>query len=209
MKKKKKEIEDIAFDIQLQRKERSYAFGEARSAGALAFHQELTLDAGFTTNSPLINTLTLIDTPVTSVKESEGQLSNKSLKTENGNDEVISIRNLVVQFENLKSSEVVEQHGKITLTEYTSISNGQVNIINLETLKKWVASQEFISLDKIHGSDKIDFVNFDVSLIDGKTASVNYSIFQSNTIAQSAIIAVKDTDNIWKVAVHCQHPVTI
>jgi hypothetical protein len=189
MKKNKQTIEDVSFDIQIERKERSYAFGEAR-AGGRATMRALSTSAATDKISAAAN-----------IKKTAGRLESLS---SGGNDG--DIKQVISQYENAGPEDVLDQHGKITLDNYTIVTNGEADSVSYDDTKQWVNSKEYKEICKMHPKDKVELQNLNVSYTDDNTAAVNYSIKENDMTANCSAVVVKN-GGAWKIAVYCQHPV--
>lgn len=189
MKKNKQTIEDVSFDIQIERKERSYAFGEARAGGR---NTMAALSKSIATDRL---------TAAANIRKTAGRLESLSTGGDDGD-----IKDVISQYENASPEDVLDQHGKITLDNYTIVTNGEADSVSYEDTKKWVNSSEYKELCKMHPKDKVQFVNYNVAYTDDNTATVNYSIKENDMVANCSAVVVKN-DGAWKIAVYCQHPV--
>lgn len=176
-----KEPQNEALDFELERTERSYAFGEPRVGSVLFADRASTADVSRT-----------------SVRR---RLQDVALDVE----EKFAIRKLIETFEQLKPGEVVENHGRLTLEEYVSVAGGELLHVDRETVKEWIDSALYKKLSDPDATPA-EIIELDVVMIDERTASCSYSIVQSGQTASSAAIVTKGDDG-WKIAVHCQHPV--
>ncbi|MEW8288250.1 MAG: hypothetical protein AB2697_19905 [Candidatus Thiodiazotropha endolucinida] len=176
-----KRFQNEALEFDLERTERSYAFGEPR-VGAVLF--------GDRAQEP--------DISRTSVRR---RLEDVAVDVE----EKFAIRKIIEEFEQLHPDEVLDHHGKLTLETYTAVASGAVMQVDSESIKEWVASPLFKKLAD-RDAKPAEVIELDIVLTDERTASATYSIVQSGQTASSAAILVKGDDG-WRIAVHCQHPV--
>lgn len=188
MKKNKQTIEDVSFDIQIERKERSYSFGEARAGGRNTM-AALSKSAATDRVSAAAN-----------IRKTAGRLESLS-----GGDDG-DIKQCISKYENAGPGDVLDQHGKVTLDNYTIVTNGEADSVSYDDTKQWVNSKEYKEICKMHPKEKVEFVNFNVSYTDDNTAAVNYSIKENDMVANCSAVVVKN-DGAWKIAVYCQHPV--
>jgi hypothetical protein len=129
-------------------------------------------------------------------------------------EELEAVHQVILSYETLPADKVEASLGDLTTDPYTSIADGLVNVIDMAAIRAWHASPDFANIkQKYHGSQPhaVGITNFQASIIDESTASVNYSIVEelpdgSKVYGSSAAVLIKGTDGRWKIAVHCQHP---
>lgn len=178
-----KNLKDVAVEVVIDRQERSYAFGEPRVTATAALGA------------------TGADISPEAVAKRVAKLT--------GADTVgdrIAIRKVVENFEHLKPTQVASSLGKLTLKTYTSIANGHVKRVDKAAVTEWMKSDVFRRLAAAN-RDKSDLLEFSVTLTDESTATATYTIAQGKSVGTSSVILIKE-DGTWRIAVHCQHPVT-
>lgn len=190
------ENEDVAFEIVLEKRERSYAYGEPRYHPLMATAALEALD----------DTAAMFNLTVPTEPEDVRQ---RILQIQAYDDEVAEIRRVLEEFENLPAEEVLDTHGRLTTDPYTSIANGEAQSVDKAVIKQWVESDAFYAVQMAFGEgDRAEFNQLNIVLIDERTASAQYQIVQGGNTGSSAVIILKGEDGLWRVAVHCQHPVT-
>lgn len=180
------QFEDESEIIELEDVELSYAFGEARPR-VMAPSQLATFTS-------------LVETGGTAVEPKK--------------DVLLEILDVVTKFENLPVSGVMKSLGTLTTNPYLSVSDGAVETIDEQAMTNWLESGVFAAIKDTYEGDKkhkVSVVDISMSLIDDKTASVQYHIedkLPSGRVltGTSAVILVKRRGKGWQIAVHCQHP---
>jgi hypothetical protein len=117
-------------------------------------------------------------------------------------DDMTEVRKLVADFENLPPDKAVQSHGVLTTDPYVSIAEGKISSATKASVEQWTQQHP-----NVGHRDPVHFNTLQIAMIDERTASVQYHIEEGGKVAASAVIVVKGSDDKWRVAVHCQHPV--
>jgi hypothetical protein len=177
----KLKLDDLAVEVVLERRERSYSFGEPR-VGSYATRD----DKSAPTPTELENRIKNLDFLIADRK---------------------AIRSVIENFENLQPNDVLAAHGQITTDPYISIAEGEMTSVDQAVLTNWLNSNVFGEVSGEFGG-ALDFLSLNVVLIDESTATATYSIAQADLVGTSAVVLTKGSDGQWRIAVHCQHPIT-
>jgi len=182
-----KTADDLSLDVTLERRERSYSFGEPRMAhyGGRAAKQAINPK----------DTLERI----------------RRLGTMY--DEQLAIRDVIVAFERLSPDQVVEAHGKLTTDPYISVSEGVTNTVDIKRLREWVEGRAFEAIRKAFGNtdpELAELTQLSITMVDEATAAVTYTMLygKERMPGTSSVIVTRADDGGWRIAVHTPHPVT-
>lgn len=180
----KDDFEDLAIEVNLDRRERSYSFGEPRVGGGfLAANAAIANPgAGFSA------------------------ASNKLAAVVFSSGDKAAIRAVLDAFEKIPLNQVATTHGQYTLDPYTVVQDGTLAVIGqaeAQDLTNSATSGAFAAA----AASPANIVEINISFTDERTASVQYSIEQDGHHALCAAILVR-TGADWKIAVYCQHPLT-
>ncbi|KAB5597574.1 hypothetical protein [Vibrio parahaemolyticus] len=182
-----KEFVDNSVSLEIEETQRSYAFGEPRVGKALF----RTIDA---------RNLDAIEIDAEKIRSRSNAVLTST-------DEKFAIREVIEKFEQLSPEDVLKHHGKLTLDEYISVSDGEAMTIDKDAVKKWLKSDLFKELSA-NEKGIAEITEFDVTLIDERTSVVVYSIVQNGKTGTSSATLVKG-DSGWRIVVHSQHPVVV
>lgn len=177
--------EDLSFEIVLERRERSYSYGEPR-VNHLSGDVPATLDAN--------------------------QLAQRIAGLRNANPEHKAIRSVIEQFEKLAPSQVVNSFGTLTTAPYTSVAGGVTREVKLTDVQQWVQSNGYGQIQTAYGNPSpsvFEFTQLAIVLIDERTASATYTAIYDDGVAgtSTAILTRTAVGQPWRIAVHIPHPV--
>jgi hypothetical protein len=163
-------FEDQAIEVVLEKRERSYSFGEPR------------------TGPPF---MALINQPAANLALNFAAVSDRLKDVVLSINDKKAIRDLIEAFEKTPPNQVIATYGRYTLDPYTSVQEGQVLVVNQNVVQQWVNSPAFAALSNA-AVGMPEIVELLISFVDESTASVSYSIEQGGLQATSAAIVVKD-----------------
>lgn len=190
----KVEHEDIAFEVRVERRERSFSCGEPRVRSFADSPAAMDAKPNWFTASAVRPQATL-----------------------SAADESASIRQVIENYEQLAPQNVESSLGELTTNPYVNVNNGVATTVDAEAIRRWQDSEAYKrAIERFNpgkAAPKVQLDQFTIVLTDAHTASVQYHIREtladgSTHEGSSASILVKGQDGKWRIAVQSEHPLT-